>query len=283
MPSIAAESKNKSFAADLGLERKPENGLNKRTDANSETNPIAPPQEGAAIRILLADSQAIYRVGIRKIFAIEDDMRVVAQAENYVGLLAALERFPSDIVLLDGGMISATPDAIPDMTRRAPNAKIIVQVSENSESFIVDLYRRGVRGVISRSISPDLLIRCIRKIAQGETWIDNQSVSWVIEAYRAQASNLTNPKLQPRLSPKEMSIIGCVSQGMRNKEIAYKIGTTEQVVKNYLRKIYDKLGVSDRLELALYCLHHQLLKVQPTVPGMVKGSVQEINLTRIRP
>ena len=105
----------------------------------------------------------------------------------------------------------------------------------------------------------------------------------MIDAYRTEANNLTNPKLQPRLSPKEMSIIGCVTQGMRNKEIAYKIGTTEQVVKNYLRKIYDKLGVSDRLELALYCLHHQLLK-QPVVnAGTGKATVQEINIGRLRP
>ena len=256
-------------------------------DAGSEQNPPPTPDETAGIRILLADSQAIYRVGIRKIFAVEDDMRVVAQAENYPGLLAAMERFPSDIVLLDGGMISGVPDAIPDMLRRSPNAKLVVQVSDNSEDFIVDLYRRGVRGVISRAISPDLLVRCIRKIAEGETWIDNQSVSWVIEAYRSQASTLTNPRLQPRLSPKELSIIGCVTQGMRNKEIAYKIGTTEQVVKNYLRKIYDKLGVSDRLELALYCLHHQLLKQPATnansMPSAGKATVQEINLGRVRP
>lgn len=247
-----------------------------------------PSEEIPGIRILLADSQAIYRVGIRKIFAIEDDMRVVAQAENYAGLLAAMERFPSDIVLLDGAMISNLPDAVPDMVRRAPNAKIVVQVSENSEDFIVDLYRRGVRGVISRSISPDLLVRCIRKIAEGETWIDNQSVSWVIDAYRAQATSLTNPRSQPRLSAKELAIIGCVTQGMRNKEIAYKIGTTEQVVKNYLRKIYDKLGVSDRLELALYCLHHQLLK-QPAAAASAatsaaaRDNVQEISAGRVRP
>ncbi|MGB7134248.1 MAG: response regulator transcription factor, partial [Acidobacteriaceae bacterium] len=121
-------------------------------------------------------------------------------------------------------------------------------------------YRKGVRGVISRSISPDLLVRCIRKIADGETWIDNQSVTWVIEAYRSQAGNMTNPRNQPRLNQKEMLIIAGITQGKRNKEIAYQLGTTEQVVKNYLRKIYDKLGVSDRLELALYCLHHQLHK-----------------------
>jgi len=264
------------------------------SDLAADQNHPSASDETAAIRILLADSQAIYRVGIRKIFAVEDDMRVVAQAENYPGLLAAMERFPSDIVLLDGGMISGIPDAIPDMVRRAPNAKLVVQVSDNSEDFIVDLYRRGVRGVISRAISPDLLVRCIRKIAEGETWIDNQSVSWVIEAYRSQASTLTNPRLQPRLSPKELAIIGCVTQGMRNKEIAYKIGTTEQVVKNYLRKIYDKLGVSDRLELALYCLHHQLLKQPVTLnvtgntgpmsnEGAGKATVQSINMGRVRP
>jgi DNA-binding NarL/FixJ family response regulator len=279
MPVISADAMKKTMNSHAGPDSAPEPG----PTAVPENHSAGPSEETAGIRILLADSQAIYRVGIRKIFAVEDDMRVVAQAENYPGLLAALERYPSDIVLLDGGMISGQAEAIPDMLRRAPNAKLIVQVSENSETFIVDLYRRGVRGVISRSISPDLLIRCVRKIADGETWIDNQSVSWVIEAYRSEANNLTNPKLQPRLSPKELSIIGCVTQGMRNKEIAYKIGTTEQVVKNYLRKIYDKLGVSDRLELALYCLHHQLLKQPPSNAGMGKGTVQEINLGRVRP
>ena len=213
-----------------------------------------------AIRVILADSQAIYRVGMRKVFALEDDIRVVAQAETLDNLYAALQRFPTDIVLLEGALIAGTVDAIPQFVRRAPQAKLIVQVSESDETNTVDLYRRGVRGVVPRSIAPDLLIKCVRKIAAGETWIDNQSVSWVIEAYRAQAAALTNPKTQPRLSEKELSIIACITRGMRNKEIAYQIGTTEQVIKNYLRKIYDKLGVSDRLELALYCLHHQILK-----------------------
>jgi len=213
-----------------------------------------------AIRIILADSQAIYRVGMRKVFALEDDIRVVAQAETLANLYSALHRFPTDVVFLEGALIAGTVDAIPELVRRAPEAKIIVQVSESDESNTVELYRRGVRGVVPRSISPDLLIKCVRKIADGETWIDNQSISWVIEAYRAQATSLTNPRTQPKLSKKELAIISCITRGMRNKEIAYQIGTTEQVIKNYLRKVYDKLGVSDRLELALYCLHHQLLK-----------------------
>lgn len=215
---------------------------------------------GSTVRVILADSQAIYRVGIRKIFALEDDIRVVAQVESLENLYSALQHFPTDVVLLEGALIAGTNDAIPEFVRRAPDAKLIVQVSESDESNTVELYRRGVRGVVPRSISPDLLIKCVRKIAAGETWIDNKSISWVIDAYRAQASNLTTPKQQPKLSPKELAIIGCITRGMRNKEIAYQIGTTEQVVKNYLRKIYDKLGVSDRLELALYCMHHETLK-----------------------
>lgn len=218
------------------------------------------PEESPAIRIILADSQAIYRVGMRKVFALEDDIRVVAQAETLANLFAALLRFPTDVVFIEGALISGTIDSIPELVRRAPDAKIIVQVSESDESNTVELYRRGVRGVVPRSISPDLLIKCVRKIAGGETWIDNQSISWVIEAYRSQATTLTNPRTQPKLSKKELAIISCITRGMRNKEIAYQIGTTEQVIKNYLRKVYDKLGVSDRLELALYCLHHQLLK-----------------------
>jgi two-component system nitrate/nitrite response regulator NarL len=212
------------------------------------------------VRIILADSQAIYRVGIRKIFALEDDLRVVAQADSMENLRAAIDRYPTDVVLLEGALLTGSPNAIPDILRAAPDIKLIIQAVTADEAHTVELYRKGVRGIISRSISPDLLVRCVRRIAAGETWIDNQSVNWVIEAYRAQAAALVSPKTQPRLSPKEMAIITCITQGKRNKEIAFQLGTTEQVIKNYLRKIYDKLGVSDRLELALYCLHNKIIQ-----------------------
>ena len=217
------------------------------------------PVKPGAVRIILADSQAIYRVGIRKVFALEDDLRVVAQADSIENLRAAIERYPTDIVLLEGSMLAGTANVIPDLLKAAPDVKLIVQAVSSDENQTVELYRRGVRGIISRSISPDLLVRCVRRIAAGETWIDNQSVNWVIEAYRAQAAALVSPRTQPRLSPKEMAIITCITQGKRNKEIAFQLGTTEQVIKNYLRKIYDKLGVSDRLELALYCLHNKIV------------------------
>ena len=138
--------------------------------------------EQATIRVILADSQAIYAGRHAQGVAVEDNIRVVAQAETLANLHIALQRFPADIVVLEGELLAGTVDAIPELVRRAPDAKIIVQVVDRDESNTVELYRRGVRGVVPRSISPDLLIKCIRKIAVGETWIDNRSINWVIDA-----------------------------------------------------------------------------------------------------
>jgi DNA-binding NarL/FixJ family response regulator len=243
--------------------------LDHSSDGETPDSPAKP----GTIRIILADSQAIYRVGIRKVFALEDDLRVVAQADSIENLRAAVERYPTDIVLIEGGLLAGTANVIPELLRLAPGAKLIVQALAADESYTVELYRRGVRGIITRSISPDLLVRCVRRIAAGETWIDNQSVTWVIEAYRAQAAALVSPRSQPRLSTKEMAIITCITQGKRNKEIAFQLGTTEQVIKNYLRKIYDKLGVSDRLELALYCLHNKIIQGDADVEAIAQKVV----------
>ncbi len=217
--------------------------------AETETDKKSTPR--AHVRVILADSQAIYRVGLRKVFALEEDMEVVGQAESMDTLRDVVQATPADVVVLEAGLISAPATQLPELVRLSPDIKMIVQVLEIDEATTVELYRRGVRGVIPRSISPDLLLKCVRKIAAGETWIDNRSVSWVIEAYRSHGGAPGSlAKSQPKLSPKELTIIGCIAKGMRNREIADQIGTTEQVIKNYLRKVYDKLGVSDRLELA---------------------------------
>src|SRR6201985_3660375 len=140
------------------------------------------PDEGAdnaAIRIVLADSQAIYRVGIRKIFALEDDIRVIAQVDTLAGLHGAVPRFPTDMILLEGNLIAGTVDAIPELVRRAPQLKIIVQSAQNDESKPLDRHRRGVPGIRPRSRSADLVGKCVRKVRGGETRIDNQSINWV--------------------------------------------------------------------------------------------------------
>ncbi len=227
------------------------------TDPSFKNEAEAPPQ---AIRIILADSEAIFRVGMSKIFAQQEDLHVIAQTETLAQTLAAVANTPTDVILFEAGLSPNPADAISEVGRRAiPGAKLIMVTQRAGEQETVDYLRRGVRGILARAVSPELLVRCVRKVAAGETWLDKQGVNWVIEAYRTQALQGTAPQRQLRLSQKEMMIISGVTQGMKNKDIAREVKTTEQVVKNYLRKIYDKLNVADRLELALYSMHHRLL------------------------
>jgi DNA-binding NarL/FixJ family response regulator len=235
-------------------------------------------EPGQPIRIILADSEAIFRVGMNKIFAMQDDLEVVAQTETLAQTLNAVANSPADVVLFEAGLSPNPADAISEVGRRAlPGAKLIMVTQRAGEQETVDYLRRGVRGILARAVSPELLVRCVRKVAAGETWLDKQGVNWVIEAYRTQALQGTAPQRQLRLSEKEMMIISGVTQGMKNKDIASEVKTTEQVVKNYLRKIYDKLNVADRLELALYSMHHRLLDgyMFPSADGANNGDKKE--------
>jgi DNA-binding NarL/FixJ family response regulator len=232
-------------------------------NANGGTTPLSKAEGDGTppvIRIILADSEAIFRVGMSKIFAQQEDLHVVEQTETLAQTLAAVANTPADVILFEAGLSPNPADAISEVGRRAiPGAKLIMVTQRAGEQETVDYLRRGVRGILARAVSPELLVRCVRKVAAGETWLDKQGVNWVIEAYRTQALQGTAPQRQLRLSQKEMMIISGVTQGMKNKDIAREVKTTEQVVKNYLRKIYDKLNVADRLELALYSMHHRLL------------------------
>jgi len=138
--------------------------------------------------------------------------------------------------------------------------KLVVVTHEPNEELTLELFRRGAHGIVSREVEPETLVECLRKVSQGEPWLDRQGVSWVLSAYRTQGTRPAGSRPKVQLTPKESLIVSCVTQGMKNKEIALRVGTTEQVVKNYLRKVYDKLGVADRLELALYCLNHRVVE-----------------------
>lgn len=213
------------------------------------------------LRIIIADSEAIFRVGMSKIFAAQPDLEVVAQTETLPQTLHAVVSTPADVVLFEAGLSPHPAEAISEVAQLvAPETKLIMVIDRAGEQETVDYLRRGVRGILARAVSPDLLVRCVRKVASGETWLDKQGVNWVIAAYRNQALQGGGAQQRLRLSDKEMMIISGVTQGLKNKDIAREVGTTEQVVKNYLRKIYDKLNVADRLELALYSMHHRLLE-----------------------
>src|SRR6266566_1985893 len=224
---------------------------------------LGQPREGEAngdgrfIRVIVADTQAIFRAGLRKIFALEDDIRVVGQSETMAQTLSAAKKFSADILILESALSSNPAEALSELLRQSPALRVVVVTPQPDEELTLDLFRRGAHGIVSREVEP---------------WLDSKGIRWVLEAYRTQATRTSSSRPKVQLTPKESLIVSCVTQGMKNKEIAQRVGTTEQVVKNYLRKVYDKLGVADRLELALFCLHNRVLESSPKAPVVPQPS-----------
>jgi DNA-binding NarL/FixJ family response regulator len=212
------------------------------------------------IRVIVADSQAIFRAGLRKIFAVEDDIRVVGQAETLPQAVAAAQKFSAEILIFEAGLAVRPADAVQDILKQAVGLRVVVVTEMPDQDLTLELVRRGAHAIVSREIDSELFVDCLRKVAAGEAWLEPHAMKWVLEAYRTQGVRPQTSRTKVQLTPKEALIVSCVTQGMKNKEIAVRVGTTEQVVKNYLRKVYDKLGVADRLELALYCLNSRVLQ-----------------------
>ena len=228
-----------------------------------------PPTENREqfIRVIVADSQAIFRAGLRKIFALEDDIRVVGQAETFDQAVLAAKKFAAEILIFEAALTERPHEGLSEILKEAPGLKVVVVTEMPDQDLTLDLFRRGAHSIVSREVDSELFVECLRKVAEGEPWLEPHAVKWVLEAYRTQSTRPHTGKTKVQLTPKEALIVSCVTQGMKNKEIAARVGTTEQVVKNYLRKVYDKLGVADRLELALYCLNSRVLQdAKPATP-----------------
>jgi len=201
-------------------------------------------------KIILADSQAIFRAGTAKVLAMDEDFRIIAQCADLERMMHAISTFPGAIVLFAASM---RPDiARLRLSLEAAGSRAIV-IAENNESAGPYLHQ-GFRGVVFRNVSGSSLVECVRRVANGDTWVPPQlAVADVTE------EDMVGTRVRDRLTPKEMRIVALIVQGCKNREIAIRLKTTEQVIKNYLRSIYDKTGVSDRLELALFTIHHRVL------------------------
>ena len=212
-----------------------------------------------AIRILVADDHAIFRDGLRKLLEVADDVQIVGEASNGVECVKMLAKFKPDILLLDlrmpekdglGVLEEVNFDSLP--------TRVIVLTAAEDDRDVVRAMRLGARGVVLKQSASDLLLKSIRKVADGEIWLDNRMTAEVMKAF-SKSSESGPRREKPLLSDREKEIVQLVAQGFRNKEIGEKLFISEQTVKNHLHNIFDKLGVSDRLELALYAIHHRLI------------------------
>ena len=200
-------------------------------------------------RIILADNQAIFRAGAARVLAVEDDIRIVAQCDDLPRLHAAVESFRSSIVIFSSTLQADLKELLDRVSGSGSRA---VLVTENGEPFSHPEAAR-LSGMISRCITGQELVECVRSVGAGQRFVRKAAVT------KMQLPDNVGERVRNRLTPKELQIVALIVQGCKNKEIARQLGTKEQVIKNYLRSVYDKTGVSDRLELALFTIHHQVL------------------------
>ncbi len=222
------------------------------------------------INVIIADHQAIFRAGIAKVLAVEEDIRIVGQPQSPEQLLNALEKLRSHVLILSSSFLSFLPE-IQEIANKQHVA--VLMLSENRESAS-DFMRMGVQGVIYRSASGSMVLEAVHRLAQGQSFLQGPNRS-----EEEPSEDLVGARVRNRLSERELRIIAAIVQGYKNREIATQLYTTEQVIKNALRNIFDKIGVSDRLELALFVVHHRILAqatasvaVHPARPRTSDGS-----------
>jgi DNA-binding NarL/FixJ family response regulator len=201
-------------------------------------------------KIILADNQAIFRAGTAKILAMEDDFRIIAQCPDSDRLYQAIDAFRG-VVLMFAATLKTDLKMLMERIAHAGSRSIAILENDDVPHPYLTA---GVEGLVYRDVSGPALLDCARRVAGGDRFHQPATGSGLLKE-----EDSVGARVRDRLTTKEMKIVALITQGCKNKEIAIRLGTTEQVVKNYLRSIYDKTGVSDRLELALFTMHHKML------------------------
>src|SRR5579871_3733468 len=219
------------------------------------------------IRIVVADDHPIFRDGLCKLLALEEDFEVVAQAQDGREVLDVLQQYEPDILLLDLKMPGLDGLGTLQRLQAARNrTRVIVLTASDDKNEFVQAMKLGTSGIVLKQTATDLLIKSIRKVHAGEIWLDSHTTAAVIRQFVSNDEVAPPPQQAPQprererspLSQREREIVALVAQGFKNKEMVEKMFISEQTVKNHLHNIFDKLGVSDRLELALYAIHNNL-------------------------
>jgi DNA-binding NarL/FixJ family response regulator len=218
------------------------------------------------IRIVVADDHPIFRDGLCKLLALEEDFEVVAQASDGRQVIDVLQQYQPDVLLLDLKMPGLDGLGTLQRLQATKNkTRVIVLTASDDKHEFVQAMKLGTSGIVLKQTATELLIKSIRKVHAGEIWLDSHTTAAVIRQFVANdeppapppAASVRERERSP-LSQREREIVALVAQGFKNKEMAEKMFISEQTVKNHLHNIFDKLGVSDRLELALYAIHNNL-------------------------
>lgn len=217
---------------------------------------VAPP-----VRILLADDHAMFREGLRLLLEAEPELRVVGEAGNGPEVIALIGKLQPDIVLLDVAMPGQSGlDVARQLHEAGTTTRIILLTAALHRAEIPRALKLGVRGVVAKESAIGLLLKAIRAVQSGEYWVEREVIGDLVDALgRPGAERSRAAEKSPfGLTVRERELVGLVAAGCSNKVIAQKCSLSEDTVKHHLSSIFDKTGVSTRLELALFALHNDL-------------------------
>jgi two-component system, NarL family, nitrate/nitrite response regulator NarL len=203
------------------------------------------------IRLVLADDHPLLLDALARLVGQEPDMEVVARCGDGEAALRAAREHRPDVLVLDlrmprlGGM-----EVLRRVAGEAPGVRVVVLAGELDEGGLLEAVRLGARGVVLKDAGPDVLVRCVRTVHEGGQWLDSHVAGRALE--RLLARETARQRVAAGLTPREVELVELVSQGLRNKEVAARLGISEGTVKIHLHRIYDKLGVGSRVGLANY-------------------------------
>ena len=210
------------------------------------------------IRILIVDDHEVVRLGLRALIESDPDMVVVAETGKADKVLESVERNEPDILLLDIKLPGRSGlEVCREIHHRFPDTKVIILTSYIQADLVSEAIRAGACGYVVKEVGSDKLLESIRTVNSGETALDSKSATHLITRFREIDSQLENAAFKD-LSPREMDVLAILAKGRSNREIGVELQLREVTVRNYVSSIFSKLGLSNRIELALYAEQHKI-------------------------
>jgi len=203
------------------------------------------------IRLLIADDHAIFRDGLRRLLATQDDFQVIAEASDGKEAIALATELRPDVLLLDLAMPRVPGmEVLRELGRMDLPVRTILLTAAIQPFAVTSALQLGARGIVLKASPPELLLKSIRSVHEGQFWVGSEPVpGW---------ARGTQPATDFGLTSREIEIISAIKEGNSNREIAGKLAISEETVKRHLSNIYGKLGVSSRLELAVLASEQRL-------------------------
>ncbi len=215
------------------------------------------------IRIVILDSHVLVRAGLRHIIEEQPAMVVVGEAGSITDGLEVVSQHKPDIVLLELNLTGQSENEfIPSLFKSSVDSRIILVTGASDARMLQKVVEAGIVGVVFKSQSPEVLVKAIDKVHAGEVWLERSLIANVLSRLsRNHSSNKPDPETEnfSRLSEREKEVVKLIGMGLKNKRISTELCISETTVRHHLTSIYNKLGVSDRLELLVYAHRYGLV------------------------